>query len=281
MTNQSDLGTMGSNIQRQPGTVNINTIINSLYLDRYAFTPFQSAIIIQQKEFPDVSFYQGRMDWAKFRSKTDAVIIRVGQNLWEDEQFDRNYSQAKLQEILRGLYWFYDDRITPRAQADKFFSIVGNNDLPEMEIWTDWEKTYGGRYSSISHVVEFTACLEQYYPTCTVGTYSGYYWIREHSNPITNASQYRFLGDRPLWEAWYTDNPANVKIPLPWLSLLVWQKGTPVLDYGQETKEIDMNVINLTLEQFYQRYRNVPPPAHEPIHIVLTRGDDTLLDQEF
>ena len=280
MTNQNDLGIMGKYIQSRPKALNIHTLINSLYPSQYAFTPFQSATIIQQKEFPDISFYQGLVDWVKLRSKTDAVIIRVGQNLWEDEQFERNYAQAKLQDMLRGLYWFFDDRISPKAQADKFFSIVGNTDLPEMEIWADWERTYGGKYSSIASVVEFMKYLEQYYPRCIVGTYTGYYWMRERSNPILHATQYSFMGAHPLWESWYTNNPANVKTPLPWSALLLWQKGTPVLDYGQQTKEIDMNVINLTIEQFYKRYKKDVQPIPSGIHIRITRGIDTLFDTD-
>ena len=54
--------------------------------------------MIQQVEFPDVSFWQGVIDWRKMGS---AVIIRAGQNVWVDTKFETNRTEA----VARGMAW--------------------------------------------------------------------------------------------------------------------------------------------------------------------------------
>jgi len=252
---------MGQYIQDYKPRTNIHSIINGFVGPRYAFSSDQTFILTGSKEFPDVSFYQELIEWDKMRSKTDTVCIRVGQNLWEDPQFDRNYYQAKIRAMLRGLYYFYDDRVTPQAQADKFHSIVGG-DIPEMEIWADWENSYGGGYGGLPNVVKFMKALQIYYPTSTIGEYTGYYWHRDHSNWVTNAAEYAYLKNHPLWLAWYTNNPAYVLIPAPYTDLLLWQYGTPPegIAHGCKTIELDKDKVNLTDAAFYQRYSAAPPP---------------------
>ena len=71
--------------------------------------------MIQQVEFPDVSFWQGVIDWRKMGS---AVIIRAGQNVWVDTKFETNRTEAVARGMAWGVYWFYDDRVSPGAQAD-------------------------------------------------------------------------------------------------------------------------------------------------------------------
>ena len=268
---------MGHFIKSYIPQANINRFINDVVTTpRYAFSVERSIVIVGQKEFPDVSFYQKLIDWDQMRAKTDTVIIRSGQNLWDDPQFVRNYSEAKARSMKRGIYRFYDDRVSPGKQAELLINQV-KNDMPEMEIWADWENTYGGAYGGLGNVVAFMQAIEAALPTAKVGMYTGYYWFREHSNAITNANQYNYLKTKPLWLAWYTNNPEIVLIPAPWTSLLLWQRGTPVLDYGQETAEIDMNVVNLTNDQFYQRYGGTvtPPPDGETMITYEVRSNKT------
>ena len=94
-----------------------------------------------------------------------------------------------------------------------------------------------------------------------VGLYTGYYWFTGNSNPTTHAAQYNYLKDKPLWLAWYTSNPANVKIPAPWTNWEHWQWGTPSVgkEYGAATIELDMNKHNGDLS----KYGAVTPPPGE------------------
>lgn len=224
----------------------------------------QTAVIVQQKLVPDYSFYDGVMDWDEVRTKTDAAIIREGQREWDDAQFVRNWAEAKARGIKRGTYRFYDDRMSPIEQALRMADHL-YKDLPEMETVIDWETYYGGQWGGLPNVVACMQKLEQLLPSLRLMIYSGYYWFVGQSNPVTNAAQYSYLKNKPLWLAWYTSNPANVLIPKPWTDLLYWQWGTPSWGYewGSVKPQIDMNYFNGTEAEFTERYGGVvvtPPP---------------------
>lgn len=258
-------GKAGDSVRHYQPRRNWNRIINWLVCgERLAFSPVQSAIITQLKKVPDVSFWQGAINWDVMRSKTDAVIIRAAQNIWADSMFLINYQAAKARGMKRGIYFFYDDRKSPGEQAAKLTEIIGG-DLPEMEIWIDWENSYGGQFGTLRDVVAMMQVVERAFPTVGVGTYTGYYWFVEHSNAIANAAQYTYLKSRPLWLAWYGD-AAAVKIPAPWDRLTFWQFGTPAEDWGQATYEIDMSFFNGTPAEFYSRYGGevTEPPITPP-----------------
>lgn len=93
----------------------------------------------------DVSFYQGAtndFDTAHANGIRFA-IIRAGQNLTKDSQFDNNWARAKG-KVLRGAYWFYDWRSTgasPEAQGAAFKRILGD-DPGELPPTMDFEDPY-------------------------------------------------------------------------------------------------------------------------------------------
>mgnify|MGYP003555972948 FL=1 len=71
-----------------------------------------------------------------------------------------------------------------------------------------------------------------------------------------------------LWLAWYTTNPANVRIPNPWKDAALWQWGTPAegKERGVETTEIDMNKFTGTLDEFeILTGQALPIPSVPPI----------------
>lgn len=258
---------MGQHLKDYQPRRNLHRLINELLSSpRYAFSP--SAIVTQEKKVPDVSFYQAVIDWDVMRRQTDAVVIRGGQGTYSDIQFTRNWTVAKRVGMKRGIYHFYDDRYSPGAQAEKLFSLI-RDDPPELEIWIDWENSYSGGFGSLRNVVAMMERIESLLPDSRVGLYTGYWFFLEHSNAITNAAQYKYLKERPLWLAWYSSNAALVRIPAPWASLLMWQFGTPVWGdrYGVETAEIDMSFYNGTQAEFDARYSGVilPPDTGDPM----------------
>ena len=98
----------------------------------------------------DVSFYQDndttpqKIDFAKMRAAgAEFVILRGGQNTWEDEDFRDYVAQAKGHFAAWGSYWFYDSRSSPASQARLWKSACGA-DIPKV-IFTDFEESYGGR----------------------------------------------------------------------------------------------------------------------------------------
>ena len=222
----------------------------------------ESAAITKGKEFPDVSYYQGLMDWDKFRLMNDAVIIRAGQRLYEDAQFARNWSEARARGLIRGSYWFYDDRADPLQQAQLWINLLGN-DRPEMECWVDWETFYGGTFGGLANVVKLLKAMQA--AGFKVGLYTGYYFFINNSNPVTHAKEYDYLKALPLWLAWYTLDPSIVLVPNPWNMIWLWQYGTPAVgaQHGAATSVIDMNWFNGTADSFYYYYGQALPQPPE------------------
>lgn len=204
--------------------------------------------------FPDVSFWQDDpttpqgIDFVKMRTQTLAVIIRAGQNLWEDNEFKISWRNAKEAGLLRGSYWFYDSRVNPKRQAELYASILGN-DTGEMELWMDFEDKYGGEFGKQQHWYDFAERLKTLMPHKQLGVYTGYYYWTERITPINS-----YFAQYPLWIAWY--NPAPPRVPKPFQDWLLWQftdNGDGVL-YGVESKNIDLNYFN---GDFYSRYKAV------------------------
>lgn len=251
-------------------SLNLHTLVNYLTTKPTKFEP--SAQITRVVQFPDVSFYQGDINYSIMCMQTEAIIIRAGQNLWVDTKFERNYIEAKKCGKKVGVYWFYDDRIDPGRQAALLISLLAGKKF-EMEVFIDWENSYGGGFGGLANVVAMMQAVESaknngLIDIKDVGLYTGYYWFRGHSNATTNASQYNYLKNKPLWLAWYTSNPDNVLIPAPWTKLNHWQFGTPTVNWGQETREIDMNFFNGTRLEFNLRYElGEQPPMSDTVKL--------------
>jgi len=217
-------------------------------------------------DLPDVSFYQGVIDFDKMAANTNEIVIRMGQGNWNDTQWERNYTEARARGMKVGAYWFFDGRQSATTQANLIKSLMAGKYL-DMELFIDWELNYGGRYEGLGEVVSLMQAVES---VADVGLYTGYYYFIENSNAISNAAHYNYLKDKPLWIAWYTSNPANVKIPAPWTTYTYWQYGTPAVgkQYGCATIELDKNKFNGNAAAFVARYGGTlpPPPTGDPMN---------------
>jgi len=257
-----DLAKMGDFIEHPPD-------LDAIRLGR---TLLPRAIITQEKKFPDISFWQEVPDFDKMKTQTDTVILRAGQNVWKDTQYDNNIAQARARGMYTGAYWFYDDRVSPQAQAAKMDEVL-NGYTPPLGIVGDWENSYGGSYGGLKNFVTFMKLMQQYYPKAKLWLYTGYYWFTGNSSSSQNPNEYAWLRDNThLWLAWYTSNPSNVIIPQPYSKMQMWQYGTPAIgaDYGVSSKEIDMNWWNGTNQSFYDFVEGsiVEPPPVEPPPVI-------------
>jgi GH25 family lysozyme M1 (1,4-beta-N-acetylmuramidase) len=219
------------------------------------------------EEFADVSFWQAGMDWNTYATHARAVILRIGQNVWKDIEFETNYAAAHSVGLLVGGYFFFDGRATPEKQAGVIIAAMQGKYF-EMELFIDFEHNYGGQYEGLPNVVKLMQLVEAAGVKCkAVGLYSGYYWFTGNSNASANAAQYTYLKQRDLWLAWYA-SASIVRVPAPWTNWTHWQYGTPVVSWGQPTQELDLNRHNGTREQFAARYivgEIFPPEDGEPM----------------
>jgi Lyzozyme M1 (1,4-beta-N-acetylmuramidase) len=225
---------------------------------RYTFwerNNFLISIPLITEEFADISFWQAVMNWEEYKKHARAAILRLGQGRWEDTEFIHNYNNAREESILLGGYWFYDGRVSPLEQANVILGLLKDRYL-DMELFVDWETNYGGKYEGLKNVVTLMKILDSSgLKVKDIGLYTGYYWFKEHPD----LTQHDYLRNKPLWLAWWA-SPAVVKVPDPWITWTHWQKGTPVLQWGQPTQEIDLNVFNGTRAQFEERYTSAPIP---------------------
>lgn len=87
----------------------------------------------------DISHYQERINWEKLRNASignapvSFVFIKAteGEKLFDDN-FNRNFANAKRNDLIRGAYHFFVPGIDPRRQADFFLKIaqLEPGDLP-------------------------------------------------------------------------------------------------------------------------------------------------------
>lgn len=197
--------------------------------------------------FPDVSFWQGNINFETMRYKTDYVILKSSQYV-VDSRFERNRSECERVGLPFGIYHFYDDRKSPKEQADMIANLFFDRNKP-VEIWCDWEKGthVSGQFTGIKNVVAFMEETERLLKM-PMGMYTGNWYFVENTNALTNYFQLQYLKSRPLWLAAYIDHtpahPEKVKIPRPWKEMKYWQFGTPAVgyEYGVQSKEIDMNL---------------------------------------
>lgn len=220
---------------------------------------------------PDISFYQDDpqtpqgVNFTKMRESAPFVIVRAGQNLWGDRDFKANWNGAKAAGLPRGSYWFYDSRIDPKLQAEKWASMF-EGDFGELPHFGDFEDAYNGPYKGWKHWHNFLERFKQLLPANKeIGVYTGYYYWRENTVAAgMPAASLNYFKQYPLWIAAY--NPTAPLIPKPWDHWTFWQftdNGDGVV-HGVESLNIDLNYFNGDLAAFEQRFGVVVGPPTPP-----------------
>ena len=87
----------------------------------------------------DISHYQERVNWEKLRNASignapvSFVIIKAteGSDLFDDN-FNRNFANAKRNDLIRGAYHFFVPGVDPRKQAAFYMNVaqLEPGDLP-------------------------------------------------------------------------------------------------------------------------------------------------------
>jgi hypothetical protein len=216
----------------------------------------------------DVSKWQGRIDFRKMQSGgASFVIVKAGQGNWADPNFAENWKNAKS-FLPRASYWYYDNRYPPKEQARKYFDII-RHDLEGM-CWLDLEDKNVGLYTGFRNWYDFIEEFKRLYPGARIGIYSGFYYIMEMLG-FAKQTEKEYFGKYPLWIANYQPDPfkpnySSILIPLPWLSYLILQSGTPAIgpEAGVESLEIDYNQFNGDIDRFRQYFSGMTEPPTQP-----------------
>lgn len=168
---------------------------------------------------PDVSHYQGSVNWAKVQSAGAGFAIAKATEgtKFIDANFTNNWKGIKSAGIkVRGAYHYGRPSSSATTQASHFVNTVGTlsaGDFLALDIETSdsqsassvasWCKTF------VSHVMSLTGL-----PKTRVFIYTGaWFW-----NPQAGGSS--SVGDHPLWVSGYTSSPP---MPSGWADWTMWQ----------------------------------------------------------
>lgn len=208
------------------------------------------------------------VDFAKMKSmNVSGVIMKAGQGLYLDKSFLVNWGAAKRASIPRGAYWYYDNRVEPTKQAQTMISSVVDISNGELGIWLDLEDRTEGVYKGWKNWYVFLSKIREAFPSIRLGIYTGhYYWVEFTQGSGIPKPSLDWFNQFPLWIASYGSSPLKTA---PWDNYTIWQV-TDLLEgelYGVESKELDGNYFNGTLEE-YKNYFSIDggtvPPIEEP-----------------
>jgi lysozyme len=184
------------------------------------------------------------------------VFIKASQR-YADEDFIWNWKAAKDAGLLRGAFHFLDWRMNEIDQAKLFVGLLGNDpgELPPILDLEMEPGPYGLSFSIVQGKVwNFMTYVEKALGRIP-GIYTGYYyWVEKMNN---NSAWARY----PFWLAWWASE-SIIKVPPPWKSWTFWQysgKGDG-LAYGCESKEVDLNLFNGSLDDL-KKYAGLSVPT--------------------
>lgn len=224
----------------------------------------------------DVSSWQDnnntpqKIDWTKAKAQESKFCyIRAAYATKEDEDFKYNWQGSK--GLLRGAYQFYDYRISAEKQAEYLVDLMGD-DWGELPPAIDVEQPF--EFKKVDGVWKSTLVP---FPPSDAWTRSILAWISIvepacgkkpviYSGPNIiryglKMGMYSPLIKYPLWIANYQNPPVKPNI-WPWQDWVFWQWGTPPvgLMYGMESKELDCNLFNGTIEELNTFAGTTPMP---------------------
>lgn len=172
----------------------------------------------------DVSRHQGVIDWDKIAAVPIGYAgIRATMGITgKDDQFKRNWTEAKKEKIQRLPYHYFVNNILALPQLENFLSFVGN-DLGELPMVLDVEPTSG---QVIDNKQANTDAIRVWLTECEAKT---------GKRPVIYASAWSlgrcttydiapmsWLKEYKLWLPAYT-TASSPSIPKPWTKYFIWQ----------------------------------------------------------
>lgn len=182
----------------------------------------------------DVSTWQGSIDWKKVKKAGYGhAIIRAGfgrETSQVDNQFERNYKNAKAAGVKLGVYWYSYavNRADAVKEAKACLSVLKGKSL-EMPVFFDMEESFMTKYSRAT----LTDMAKAFCDTVIKGGFeSGVY---SNLNWFTNYLNYSELKALyPIWLAQWSSSPQ--------LKCDIWQYSAEGTVAGIDGY-VDMNII--------------------------------------
>lgn len=181
----------------------------------------------------DVSRHQGVIDWDKVAAVPTAfagIRATLGAS-GKDDQFKRNWSEAKRVGIQRMAYHYFINNTSALPQLDNFLNSLGD-DLGELPLILDIEprnvstnpattvyETINKNTNTESIRLWLTECKSR--TGRDVAIY-GNAWSIGMCTTYPNGPIMDWIKNYPLWLAQHTTAPAP-RLPAPWTKYMAWQ----------------------------------------------------------
>lgn len=210
----------------------------------------------------DFSKWQGRIDFSKvlaFGAKF--LILRASYGVTRDERFVE-YMQTAPQLFLGKLsvYGYYYPHLDPVRQANTLLETIAPYRQYIKRVYGDFEFVYSGAYEGSAHWKKYAETILA--AGYEFGVYTRKTWWDSRVGALVS-----WFGQFPGFFAQYA--PQLTMIPRGWTKASIWQKGTPALDVGTESKEVDLDIAD---DQFYmEEYGDTPPPPPPPTGPVIVK----------
>ena len=165
----------------------------------------------------DVSKWQGTINWDQVKNDgVEFAIMRVSDGTsYTDEQFARNWSEAKRVDIVRGAYQFFRSDDDTAEQAQMVIDAIGTLEPGDLPPTIDLESDDGvDNATRIARVHQWMDTIEAF-AGAKPFIYSGKYWWQDHMGTAE-------FNDHPLWHAQYTA-AACPTLASQWPRWHVWQ----------------------------------------------------------
>lgn len=220
-------------------------------------------------------------DFLRMKSHgVSGIIIKCGEANSIDRAFLSYVKATGEAGIPFGVYWYYNNKYSPKKQAQLFASTLKDNNIyPALGMWLDLEDRNPGSYSGWKRWYDFLAEMEYQCPIGIIGIYTGHYYFTEGTVGIPPEAL-KWFGSYPLWIASYGHPPRDTK---PWGGNWTLWQFTDLLDgiqYGVESKELDGNYFNGTKADYYDFFglEYVSPAPKQLIKIIYVYSDGSKVE---
>ena len=217
---------------------------------------------------PDLSKWQGTIDWNTLRLMSDLVIVRAGYGTSYDSQWTANRPFLKTSEKqIRGVYWYYNTGATVEQQTNIILEALSYFQPGELETFDlDIEKSYNNYTSTTFKTapLQILRNIRNARPDLRIRQY----WnLDVWNNYLSAVAGYK---EFPAWLAWYPYAPLTTKYPalpngIPMDLIDLWQYWADGNNqgalYGAQSSAIDLNRSRLPLADYRALFHKpIDPP---------------------
>jgi lysozyme len=209
--------------------------------------------------FPDISAWQGEVDWDVMASQTPVIILRAGYgNDGIDVRVKEYHAEARRRGLITQLYWYIKAGKDVQKHVESFSNICFelDPDLPPLFDCEYTEYTENVKTNTTNWLMKMVNTWEFLYNDPMIYTRASWWdyntvrsdWPKRHK---LHAAHYNLFVEEP-------DVPAdwgNVNIPRPWTHWQYSADGNHMgAQFGVSSGSIDLNRYNGSVEDFEREF---------------------------